>query len=87
MRDPLDSAIRKTAPMPQAPEAMKGNFRLSSGRVVGIVMPVDTTTADLLELVATIAANVPGKLEELRAPKSGLVVARGILQPPTPIRG
>jgi hypothetical protein len=79
MSDSIDKAIAKTAP----PGTVTVKLTLKGGRSGVVVLPEDTTPAELLGLVAFLTGTVaPSMAKEQAADESPIVVPRPTLLVP-----
>lgn len=89
--DRIDSAIADSGVAAEArslgPEAIRGDFVLSSGRRVGIELQPDSTDQDFLEAIAVLVGQMIPAVMQAREQinPSGIVIARGL--PPKPRGG
>ncbi len=75
MSDPIEAAIAKAA---APPPPVNVSVRLSSKRVVGLVVPPDLSGQEALDLVGFISVQLADELERRRPQRRILVpVARG----------
>ena len=72
--DKVEKAIAAAAAPPPAATL---RVRLHTGREIGLMVPVDLTPIEVVDMVGYIARQLPAKLAEARGPASRLVVANG----------
>lgn len=77
MADQVDAAVA-AASVPPPPAQIR--VTLHTGRAVVLVVPVDLSPMEALDLVGYIARQLPARLAEARSPRGRLVVASSVPQ-------
>jgi hypothetical protein len=72
MADAIDAAVKATEGAP--PQPLSFRVRVGTGREVGLVVPADLRPGELVDLVAFLTAQLPGRLTAKPAPRSRLLV-------------